>query len=95
MVTMELRRALEAAPWRWAKSYAKTAPHWYIVRHQVPDLFNAMVDLVRAEGVSRRWKDGRTYRYLDLDGWKYWHVTGVLNREPLPGTPRPDVEEGP
>jgi len=68
----ELVAALRAAPWRWAKTYAQTAPHYYLVARQDPELV-----------LAQPWRDGRRYRYLELDGWKYWYLTPVLNRERL------------
>jgi hypothetical protein len=79
-----LLRALEAAPWRFAVTYAKTAPHWYITEQEAPALVAAMREAIAKRGYWGTWR-GRRYRYLNVGGWKYWWIPPVLNREPLPG----------
>lgn len=85
--TPELLARLRAAPWRWAKTYALTAPHYYLLRKDDADLVETLKALIRTQGYVKPWKDGRPYRYLDLDGWKYWAFNTLVNREPLPSNP--------
>lgn len=63
--------------WAWAKSYAETAPHWYVVLGRTPDLDRA--DYVRAGRVIRTYgQPGKFYSmtnlYLLTDdrGLKFW-----------------------
>jgi hypothetical protein len=72
--------------WTFAKTYAATWPHEYIVRNRVDeDLFLSLVRLIREHGY-----EGRFYRkqivYFDEDGMVYWTMgapieeTTVVNR---------------
>lgn len=89
----DLVRALGAAPWRFAVTYARTAPHWYIIEHQAPDLVRTMAEAILTHGYDGTWR-GHPFRYLNVDGYKYWFLTPVLNREPLPGAGLPGPGEG-
>jgi len=74
---------------RW--TFAKTMPrhpHEYTVRQHRPEydeLFCTFVEMIRRYGYVKKW-DGRTYVYLDLDGWSYWTMgnpiseTTIINR---------------
>ncbi len=61
--------------------------HEYIIRDEYPELFAAMKELVGEEGYPGRFQ-GRTYRYADLGGHRYWLMGVVLNRA-LGGVERP------
>ena len=80
---------------RW--QFARTMPQWpheYTLRKWRGDLthqFEAMVALIRAEGVVKPWPrlaEVPRYRhtYLEIDGWQYWTMgdpvpeTIVINR---------------
>ena len=82
----QLELMLSEVKWTFAKTYAKTAPHEYIVNHQYPLVFEQMCKLIDAEGYDRDFTlSGHTnrYRYYNLGGYKYWHFDTILNREPL------------
>ena len=81
-----LKDFVEATPWVFAKTYAKTWPHEYIVRDRVDeDLFLELVRHIREHGYQ-----GSFYRkpitYFDHDGRVYWTMgeavekTVVVNR---------------
>ncbi|MEJ6581198.1 MAG: hypothetical protein QNL68_15550 [Akkermansiaceae bacterium] len=72
--------------WTFAKTYAETWPHEYIVRERVDEqLFVQLVRHIRAHGY-----EGVFYRkaitYFDEDGLVYWtmgepiEVTTIINR---------------
>ena len=72
--------------WTFAKTYAKTWPHEYIVRKQVDEqLFVKLVEHIRANGYQ-----GHFYKmeitYYDEDGLVYWTMgapvgeTIIINR---------------
>lgn len=82
----ELRSFVAGSKWTFAKTYAATWPHEYIVRERVDEsLFVALVTHIRAHGY-----EGRFYRraitYFDDGGYVYWTMggpieeTGVVNR---------------
>ena len=80
-----LEKEIARQRWIFAKTYAKTAPHEYIVEKSNPKLFDKICGLIDAEGYSEIWKDGKEYKYLKIGGYKYWHFDNILNREKLEG----------
>lgn len=69
------REKAESVQWTWAKTYAKTAPHWYVVLGKTPEM--SVEEYERAGRVIRRFgKPGKFYQstnvYLTLDGYRYW-----------------------
>ncbi len=82
----ELRDFIKNLEWTFAKTYAATWPHHYIVRERVDEkLFIQMVEHIRAFGYG-----GRFYKmkliYFEEDGYVYWTMgapieeTTIINR---------------
>lgn len=82
----ELKAFVDDASWTFAKTYAKTWPHEYIVKERVDgDLFLHLVRHIREYGC-----DGAFYQkpitYFDEDGKGYWTMgapieeTTIVNR---------------
>jgi hypothetical protein len=82
----ELKDFVRAFSWTFAKTYAATWPHEYIVRERVDEhLFVQLVRHIREHGYQ-----GAFYRkqltYFDDDGLVYWtmgesiEVTTIINR---------------
>ncbi|MFH1021768.1 MAG: hypothetical protein V1809_00090 [Planctomycetota bacterium] len=82
----DLRKFIESSTWTFAKTYAPTWPHEYIVRDRVDkDLFVQLVRHIRTYGY-----EGKFYRkaitYFDEDGMVYWTMgapieeTIIVNR---------------
>jgi hypothetical protein len=82
----ELRDFVATTPWIFAKTYAKTWPHEYIVRDRVDEkLFLDLVRHIRNQGYK-----GTFYQkpiiYFDHDGMVYWTMgapieeTTIVNR---------------
>ncbi len=85
---IDIRRFIEHSEWIFAKTYAATWPHEYLVRKRVdPDTFNAMVEHIRTHGYQ-----GSFYKkpigYFDEAGYVYWTMGGpieecdIINRCP-------------
>ena len=82
----ELKKFIKESNWIFAKTYAKTWPHEYIVRDKVDkSLFIKMVEHIRANGyVGKFYKMDITY--FDEDGMVYWTMgapiddTTIINR---------------
>jgi len=82
----DVGRFVESATWTFAKTYAATWPHEYIVR--TPE--NAAIMLELARHIFDHGVDGRFYgqvrKYLHQDGKVYWtmdataEATGLVNR---------------
>ena len=82
----ELKQFIESVEWTWAKTYAETWPHYYIVKDRVDgELFVRMVRHIRQFG-----KEGpfysRRFIYYEEDGLVYWTMgaptekTTIINR---------------
>jgi hypothetical protein len=74
----ELRALIGSLDWTFARTMAEI-PHEYIVRFTYPDAFQTLSEAIRRHGVPGEF-DGRRYRYLHLDGWRYWQFRIILNR---------------
>lgn len=84
----EILDFIRASRWRFAKTMPQW-PHEYILRNWHPDrqaLFDRFVITIREHGYDAPFLDGATYRYLEIDGWKYWMMgelpdeTTIINR---------------
>jgi len=68
------RAYIASVPWVWAKTYAKTFPHWYTVRDKMPEFdaeFCWFAQFIRDQGDPKPFFK-KVHVYLELDGWKYW-----------------------
>lgn len=82
----EVREFVESTRWTFAKTYAATWPHEYVVRN----LENAAVILAIARHIFEHGTDGRFYsrvhKYHHEDGKVYWSMdstpetTNLVNR---------------
>ena len=88
----ELRNFIDTAEWIFAKRYASTWPHYYIVRERVDEnLFVKLVEHIRQYGY-----EGNFYKkkitYFEEDGLVYWTMgasvdkTIIINRCPKEST---------
>lgn len=96
----ELRRFVEREQWTFAKTYAETWPHEYLVRDRVDEgLFVQLVRHIREHGYQ-----GYFYRkpitYFDEDGMTYWTMgapideTTIINRCPKENTYEQRLKSG-
>ena len=82
----DVRSFIESTPWTFAKTYATTWPHEYIVRNAD----NAAMILALAEHILEHGVDGRFYgqvrKYHHEGGKVYWSMSdrpeaaGLINR---------------
>ena len=82
----DVRQFVESTPWRFAKTYAATWPHEYVVR----TADNAAMVLALARHIFDHGVEGRFYsqvrRYHHEDGKVYWSMdhtaeaTNLINR---------------
>jgi hypothetical protein len=88
----EIKEFIKTTNWIFAKTYADTWPHHYIVRERVDEeLFLRIVQHIRCFGY-----EGRFYRmkitYFEEDGLVYWTMgdliekTTIINRCPKEST---------
>jgi len=70
----DVRRFVDATPWRFARTYAATWPHEYVVRNEE----NAAMLLALARHIFEHGVDGRFYsqvrKYHHEDGKVYWSM---------------------
>lgn len=81
-----LRAFVQSCTWTFAKTYADTWPHHYIVRDRVDEgLFVQLVQHIRDHGYEASFYS-RRITYFDEDGMVYWTMgspledTKVVNR---------------
>ncbi len=75
-----LERFINESSWIYAKTYATTWPHEYIVQEQVDnDLFLALADHIDTNGYEARFYD-KKQTYYDYEGRTYWHMDNIINR---------------
>ncbi len=70
-------------PWIFAKTYAKIAPHEYIVEENEPELFSEYKKKIEESGKEEEFTlHGNTniYKYFYEGGYKYWIIENILNR---------------
>ena len=82
----DLRQFVASCEWTFAKTYADTWPHDYIVRDRVDgERFVQLVRHIRAHGFEGRFYSQR-YTYFAEDGMLYWTMeapvekTVIINR---------------
>ena len=96
----DLRDFVIREKWTFAKTYAKTWPHEYIVRDRVDEaLFVRLVEHIRAHGYQGRFYS-RPITYFDEAGLTYWTMgspiaeTTVINRCPKENTYEERLKNG-
>jgi hypothetical protein len=81
--TSEVLAAIAALPWTFAKTYAATAPHEYVVaaRSTNPAAYRVLDAAIKQHATPGDFW-GRTYQYLLIPGhgWKYWRYDILINR---------------
>lgn len=89
-----LKNFIKEATWTFAKTYADTWPHEYIVQERVDnDLFLALADHIDTKGYESNFYSTKQ-TYFDHDGLTYWHMENIINRCPESETYRRRELEG-
>lgn len=78
------RKFIKSCDWIFAKTYAATAPHEYIVKEKLSkesqDEFDWFAQLIDKEGYEDKFYE-KTFIYLPIDDKKYWHMENLINRD--------------
>jgi hypothetical protein len=85
-MTHEIERLIEDVPWR-ATNYIE--PHEYIVKtwdEKCAALVESIRKRISEQGYRQKFR-GASYRYVNVDGYRYWVFKLVLNRARLGLTP--------
>lgn len=87
----EFARWVEEVQWRFAKTMP-WIPHEYTVGawgdHQ---RFVLAKEFITENGYLARWRTKEPNYYYDLDGWRYWSYTSLINRQQI-GSRNSEVE---
>jgi len=82
----ELKNLIKNSNWTFAKTYAETWPHHYLVRDMVDEeLFIKLVEHIRCFGYEGPFYS-KKYTYFEEDGYVYWTMgapigeTTIINR---------------
>ncbi|MBD3413290.1 MAG: hypothetical protein GF421_02530 [Candidatus Aminicenantes bacterium] len=88
----DLKEFIDSVDWIFAKTYASTWPHHYIVRENVDkNLFIKLVKHIREHGYEGRFYH-KKITYFEEDGMVYWTMgdpvkeTIIINRCPKEST---------
>ncbi|MFO7734385.1 MAG: hypothetical protein R6X21_12170 [Candidatus Aminicenantes bacterium] len=89
-----VKKFIAATPWTFAKTYADTWPHEYIVREKVyRELFAELAEHINKFGYPSRFYEV-TMTYFDHEGHTYWHMDNIINRCPEADTYHRREKEG-
>ena len=76
----KLRKFIKESNWIFAKTYATTWPHEYIVQEQVDNnLFLALARYIDSFGYESNFNNIK-YMYYDYEGHSYWNMDNIINR---------------
>lgn len=76
----KLKAFIEETPWIFAKTYAKTWPHEYIVQEKVDnDLYLKLAEYIDTYGHEEYFYT-KKMTYFNYDGNVYWHMENIINR---------------
>ena len=76
----QLKQFIADSTWIFAKTYATTWPHEYLVAERVDGvMFHALAEHIDKFGYESEFYDMR-YIYFDYDGNTYWHMGNIINR---------------
>jgi hypothetical protein len=75
-----LKSFIENSNWIFAKTYAKTWPHEYIIQNKV----NNELYLELANHIDQFGHENYFYKmkqiYFEYNGYTYWHMGNIINR---------------
>ena len=76
----KLKEFIQKQDWIFAKTYAKTWPHEYIVQEKVDNvLYIELANHIDTYGyIDNFYKMKQVY--FDYKGYTYWHMENIINR---------------
>lgn len=79
-LSTELKDFINDSTWIFAKTYAKTWPHEYIVQENVDNkLFLELAEHIDNHGYEDYFYETKQI-YFEYDGYTYWHMDNIINR---------------
>lgn len=78
---MDVKKTLESFKWRFAKTYADSHPHEYIVREKdcSNDIFDSICEYIKKEG-HYEYFFKRKGVYCSIGDYTYWVMENIINR---------------
>lgn len=80
MSDKEIKDLLDSKGWKFAKTYAHKAPHWYTLRDKWGDdpQFDEVVIALRERGKTEYfWR--KPFTVWEYEGWKYWTMGAPID----------------
>ncbi len=79
-LTERLKQFISDETWTFAKTYASTWPHEYIVQENVDnELYMKLAEHIDAYGNKQHFYSAQMI-YFNFDGKVYWHMENIINR---------------
>ena len=79
-ISDKLKNFIETQNWIFAKTYAETYPHEYIVQERVDnDLFLELAEFIENNGYEEYFYNKKQI-YIDFEDFTYWHMENIINR---------------
>lgn len=76
----DLKKFIEEQKWTFAKTYAKTWPHEYIVQQKVDnEKYLKLAAHIDSQGYESNFYNTKQI-YYDFKGFTYWHMENIINR---------------
>lgn len=80
----EIEKYIASVKWQFAKSMPEI-PHEYIVIENYPEKTeetNKFIAEIKENGYIKNFYS-KEYKYLEIDGYKYWVIENIINRAKL------------
>jgi len=77
---IDLERIIASVKWRESTTYPPDMQHAYILKNDVPVVFDALKRAINEYGFLDEFA-GQPHTYLVIGSYKYWAYDTVLNRE--------------
>ena len=81
MNSKEITNFINSVKWTFAKTMPQI-PHEYIVTEHYPNKskeINDFIAHINSHGYTKSFY-GKEYKYLEIDGYKYWVIENIINR---------------
>ena len=76
----DVKRFIKECTWTFAKTYASTWPHEYIVQENVDsELYLKLAQQIDTYG-NKQYFYSTQMIYFNFDGRVYWHMENIINR---------------
>jgi hypothetical protein len=76
----KFKKFIEEQNWIFAKTYAETWPHEYIVQQSIDNnLFLALANHIDKFGYQDNFYEMKLI-YFNYNGFTYWHMENIINR---------------